>query len=784
MAAGTSFVCGKCRNVLEVPQAGPVVQPISPAAGGGPAKGSMKPPPTVSMTPDQVRKALKESAAVGAERTTPPAQPQQQRKLPKAMQKRAQESASQSAQRAGATGQLPATQAAPAQGKSTSKGGSRKSRSASGAKASSASSRSSSRGASSGGSKKKSQTGLYAGIGIAAVVVIAIIAFVATRGGGDGETGPAGGGQETAAGNGGGDASTGTGGGSGSGDAGTANAGAGGTSTAGSGGASTAIDPSDTVGLFLAMTPQKQKEEYARKVAGASGSTDALHSLFEFFSDERMATNSVAKEARKTIADTALRLDSKLEWANEASGRKNLRDYLRACRDECPKAFGFAEDDENQVLDRLAALEDGSPWVESTEFRDFSKIVDRIRAREEELKESPRLVAVEKQKDWVRKNDLFKDFEIIARHEDPYVVFQQYPKLGEGMERYDEQRLKKARHLAKRDGIIFRELNRRFRELFGTRFELPKLADKGRLLRVLIMWDRKHFDEWHAKQNSGMSGLIRAYYSPAERHIVHYVGTEALTEQDFFMAANGRIQKKSDQVTFHEGTHQLMHEYSAIYRGSPLPEDPGAEVEVPPRKSMWFDEGLAEFIGAVEIDEGDMQDLGGDFYHGRVLLERIGLSRHVRRNYPDQKWSLAKMLLPNHNGDMMQMGGEVIPGRPDLAANLFYAQAWAFVHFCFNYDNGKYKQQFLNYMETVLKGTHGPESVAKAFGLPNAEDFGDIEKEYDWYYNLLLRRVPGKKSNGTWRTPDTDPPQGTWSPDGSEDDGDDYDSGGDDYDSE
>ena len=79
MAAGTSFVCGKCRNVLEVPQAGPVVQPISPAAGGGPAKGSMKPPPTVSMTPDQVRKALKESAAVGAERTTPPAQPQQQR---------------------------------------------------------------------------------------------------------------------------------------------------------------------------------------------------------------------------------------------------------------------------------------------------------------------------------------------------------------------------------------------------------------------------------------------------------------------------------------------------------------------------------------------------------------------------------------------------------------------------------------------------------------------------------------------------------------------------------
>ena len=42
------------------------VQPISPAA----AKGSMAPPPTVSMTPDQVRKALAASADVGATRDT------------------------------------------------------------------------------------------------------------------------------------------------------------------------------------------------------------------------------------------------------------------------------------------------------------------------------------------------------------------------------------------------------------------------------------------------------------------------------------------------------------------------------------------------------------------------------------------------------------------------------------------------------------------------------------------------------------------------------------------
>jgi hypothetical protein len=800
MAAGTSFVCGKCRNVLEVPQAGPVIQPIAPGANApGAQKGTMKPPPTVSMTPDQVRKALTESASVGKARATPPAQPAQQRKLPKAMQKRAQASASQSGQRAGATGQLPATAATgPAKGGAgkTAKGGSGKAASRKGgagrgtarssgnsaAKPSSASARSASRGSAGGGGKKKSQTGLFVGIGIA-VIVIAAIAIIATRGGGDGETGPAGGGQDTATGNGSGGTGangaggTGTAGADGASGANAVGANGGANGGAGSGGATPAvIDPNDKIGVFLALSPQEQRDDYARKIAGAAGSTDALFSIFEFFSDERMARNSVAKEARKTIADTALRADNNLEWANEASGKKNLRDYLTACRDECPKAFGFAEDDEDKVRDRLQELTDGSPWVDATEYKEFAAVVGRIRTREDELKDNPRLVAVEKQKDWVRKNDLFKEFEIIARHEDPYVVFQQYPKQEKGREHYDQQRMEKARHLAKRDGIIFRELNSQFRNLFGSRFELPKLEEKGRLLRVLIMWNREAFDAWHAAQNSGMSGMVRAYYSPTERHIVHYVGTEALTEQDYYKCANGRVQKKSDQVTFHEGTHQLMHEYSSIYRGAPLPEDPDAEVPVPDRRSMWFSEGLAEFMGSVEILEDDMTDLGGEFFHNRILLERVQLARSCRKQKLGM-WPLPKMLLPNNNGDMLRIGEEIMPGRGGLAANLFYAQAWAFVHFSWYYDNGKYKQQFLNYMEKVLKNEHGPEAMAEAFGLPSAEDFGIIEKEYEWYWNLLLRRLVGRKRGGVgWYTPETDAPTGRYEPDGGDDDdGGDYD---------
>ena len=228
-------------------------------------------------------------------------------------------------------------------------------------------------------------------------------------------------------------------------------------------------------------------------------------------------------------------------------------------------------------------------------------------------------------------------------------------------------------------------------------------------------------------------------------------------------------------MTFHEGTHQLMHEYSSIYRGAPLPNDPAALVPVPARRSMWFSEGLAEFMGAVEINESDMNDLGGEFFHNRILLERVNLARHVRKQKAGM-WPLAKMLLPNHNGEMLQMGDEVIPGRGDLAANLFYAQAWAFVHFSWNYDNGKYKQQFLNYMEKVLKDEHSPKVLAECYGLPSAEDFGIVEEEYNWYYNLLLRRLVGRKRSGVgWYTPETDAPTGAYDPSGEDDDDGDYD---------
>ncbi len=789
MTPGTSFVCGKCRNVLQVPQAGPVVQPISsppPRASVG------APPATVALTPDQVRKALAASKDVGAARAAPapaavpagrraeppattaltpeqtraaleasrklatdrqaaaaaPATPAE-RKLPKAMQQRAAQAAQAAPQRAG--GPPPAAEAPPQnQGK-------KKSKPAKPARAPAAR-----------GGEKKSNTAVLAGAGLG-VVVLGAAAFFLLRGGD--------GGGSAAAGNGNGTGEVATGGGNGGGA--TPAAGGGGTGTTP---AKPAVDPSDPVAVFLAMSSTEQKDEVGRRVREAIGSDMNLRAAYDFFAQERFAGNAAAKLGREMACESALREDPSSAWANEASGRHDLLTYLRACMSDCPKAFEFSDEDELKIQQQLAEVEKApSPWVDAKTFKEIQPVVERVRQREEALKTDTRLIAVEKQKDWVRKNDLFKDLKRKIRFDDPYVIIQQYKDFSEAeikasgasLEAQNLKREEKAAHFAKRDGIIFQELNRQFRKLFAERFNLPELQERGRLLRVLILWDRETFDEWHRRQNSGISGFVRAYYSPTERHIVHYVGTESLTDTDLIYCANGRVQKEADSTTFHEGTHQLMHEYAAIFQGNALPNDPGQEAQVPPRVSMWFDEGHAEFMGAVEVDEKNVENLDGEFFHNRLLVARIPGARYIRKNRMPL-WPLSELILPNHNGEMTQKAGELFQGNVGLGASQFYFQAWALVHFAWYYDNGKYRSNLLDYMEKVLKNEHGPDAFVKCFKLPSKTDFGDFEKEFAWYYDQILARPVGRKGdNGPYYRTNTDPPTGTWDPNASTGDYDD-----------
>ncbi len=808
MTPGTSFVCGQCRNVLQVPEAGPIIQPLGAAEVQRSTRGRPKPPPTVMMSPDEMKSALRASQDVAAEksaapvpapnpatsrraartprpsrpvggvkpasrvkptsgvkpqartlkpsgrapaprrtsRVDPPATavvpPDQMRKLlaeargtpaakpaapaakpsasarqspakssprlPKAMQKRAASSSTQEvAQRAGGSQAV----AAPPPANTGKSSRSRKSSSA--------------RRERPAREEKKGNTGLIVGIAVG-VLALGGGGFFLFGGGGD---------------DGGANGDPAVVNGSESGGNAAANPGA------NANGDSTAPVGLDAWGTYLAMSATDQHAELTLKLQPALGDTAKLKGLYDWFYDERIRVTTAGKLARERIAKEAIKIDQDVDWAQEGIGKKNAQALVKLCIDECLYAMDNANKNEKALLAAMEDLDKDS-WVDPARFAELQVIVNHVREREKQLRDNPRLRQAEDMMNFIRKNDLFKDLKFIFRFDDPYVIFQNYEDEDLRDKGFDPklvaEREAKAAKYAKRDGIVFNELNRRYRELFADKFSLPSLeteAGGDRILRAVILWDANLLQKWLAAQKDNAPPGARAWYSPTEKLITHYVGQDSLTEQNFFKAKGGFVQPYADQVTFHEGTHQLMHEYGAIYQGKPLTD--GVDF-VQPRKSMWFGEGIAEFMGAAEVDEEHFLDFeGATFRHNRILIERTDLMRMYRRRNPEwrkQSFTLPRMLEPNHNGDLSRIGNEIAPGRGNLLANVFYAQAWAFVHFAYFYDNGKYRDNILEYMRHELAGTNGPDALVSAFKLKSKNDFGKVGDEYWWYLDQVCNR--------------------------------------------
>jgi hypothetical protein len=182
---------------------------------------------------------------------------------------------------------------------------------------------------------------------------------------------------------------------------------------------------------------------------------------------------------------------------------------------------------------------------------------------------------------------------------------------------------------------------------------------------------------------------------------------------------------------------------------------------------MWFEEGLAEFMGAVEVDRDKVEYLkDAKVWHNRILIDRIaevrGESSQAYRQRRDlaERWTIKEFLLPNDNGELIRAGDKLLPGNGAAMASFFYVRSWAFTHFLWFYDNGKYREKLLTYLDDVMKGTQSAEKFAKIMGRP-IKDFGPIEMEYEWYWNKLLQRKTEENAVTKQRpTPKTDPPTG------------------------
>ena len=703
MRPGSSFACGKCRSPVAVP-----------------AEAS---PATVAFSPDQMRKALDEARAAAPAAAASPAA-KAQPKLPPAMQARAQATTSAGSGRAAgsAPAQPPAAAAAPPTAPPP---------------------RAARQRDDSPDAVNKPPVALYASI--AGVVVIGIAAYVMMSGDK---------GKESAK-------------------------------------APEPVKPAETAPAqkpkdptkpeeFLTMTQEEQQDALMQRLVASETDIGKLQQFHVWLNDPKVAANAQVTTTAARVVQDALKLDGNADWARIAKGDHKIQDLLQPCVDQCTKAFQMQDPEEIAIVARLKTV-GTTPWADTAEFAKFTKMVAKVRARDDRMKKDPRYLQAENRRNWVRGNPMFKTVELTWLFEDPNVIFQEVrqqdvrdtertlnaktgemeevPKEGTSNPGKVAQNLewaKKGELFVKRDAIIFNELDRRFRELFAAEYKLPTLREQGRVLTGLVMWNRRSFDALLEEAKQPVTASIRAFYSPPQQKIFHYIGDESLQNLDEIKCEGGYVQKTSDQVTFHEGTHQLQHEYSAIVQGAPLKD---GDTNVADRKAMWFEEGIAEFMGAPEVEDGKTEFLQGVHWrHNRILLSRILESRGSRVDV--ELWKIKDFMKPNNNGELTTEGNRLKNGDGNMGSH-FYCRSWAFCHFLWYYDNGHYRPQFLRYFGEVLQGTQSSAKFAKIMKRPNVNDWGTLEKEYEWYWGKLLSRHVGKhQSTGQWEMPSTEAPTG------------------------
>jgi hypothetical protein len=131
------------------------------------------------------------------------------------------------------------------------------------------------------------------------------------------------------------------------------------------------------------------------------------------------------------------------------------------------------------------------------------------------------------------------------------------------------------------------------------------------------------------------------------------------------------FEKASDLAdTNHTLYHEAVHQFMTLMTS-----------RTPP---YWYNEGVAEYIGAIKIQNGKVVEKG-------IVLNRLALMQYAL----EVKAELAFEKIMNET-----------PGEFYGSGNVFlkYAQAWSMVHFFYEFEKGKYQPLIEKYFELLRAG--------------------------------------------------------------------------------
>lgn len=386
---------------------------------------------------------------------------------------------------------------------------------------------------------------------------------------------------------------------------------------------------------------------------------------------------------------------------------------------------------------------------------------------------------------WARSNPAFRDVKFTTADAAPFVVLQEIRQadVRDTKRTYDATRgvtteepvdgtvnpakvaqnrtwTEKGNALARREALLLAELHRRFREEFADALKLPVREPKDGAIAIFVAWNRESFDRVLAEASPKELGppvppRVGTVYIPELRQSFTYVGDESLQSTDVLPCAGGFAQKSSDQTLLRAGAERLLAGYSSLLRGSTFDAaDPSAD-----SGPMWFRTGFAELLCGVEVEEDKLATLAGvTWRHERIRPDSVAVARRDRGSA--ERWTIEQLLRPTSSAEVDSRGQRVDPGSTGMAS-LFAVRSWGLCHFLRHYDGGKYRPQFVQWLRMVMTGKPTSFDLARIMGLPDASDWGPVEREFEWYWSRLIERKVGRsKTTGEWNRPETGVPEG------------------------
>lgn len=166
------------------------------------------------------------------------------------------------------------------------------------------------------------------------------------------------------------------------------------------------------------------------------------------------------------------------------------------------------------------------------------------------------------------------------------------------------------------------------------------------------------------------------------------------------------------RIIFHEGTHQLIHTITQSKLRERAAENQKFD------NMFWFTEGIATFF------ESFRRDPSGKIVQGTGIINKER-ALNIQAALAVGQYVALSDFLQKEYGEFM---GEVLnPQRDEQTrakiGSLYYAQAWSFVYFLHNYNNGEYMNKFNEYFKEEVNGLGGYKTFQRIFG--NVRDLED-----------------------------------------------------------